>query len=335
MTRYAAIVGWGMAVPERVVTNADIEQLVDTSDEWIRARTGIAERRIAEEGVPTSALASAAGREALERAGVSPESVDLVVLATCTPDRLFPATASTVQASLGLPNAGAFDLVAACSGFVYGLSVATSMVQSGAHETVLLVGVDLFSHILDWQDRNTCILFGDGAGAVVLQASTMSEGLLASVVGSDGTHEDLMLIEAGGTRKPMTPDDLEARRNCFFMNGREVFKHAVRGMAESSLQALEKAGLSKDEVDLIVPHQANVRIIDSLAKRLSFPLERVFVNIEHYGNTSAASVPIALCDAVEQGRLHDGDTVLLTAFGGGLAWASAVVRWGHRGVPPA
>ncbi len=328
MGRFAAVVGWGMALPERVVSNADLEQLVDTSDEWIRTRTGIVERRLVDPGEHTSVLAVAAGRAAIERAGVSPDDVDMVIVATGTPDRPFPATACRVQADLGLQRAGAFDVVAACSGFVYGLSVATGLVRGGLHKAVLLVGVDLFSHIVDWRDRNTCILFGDGAGAVVVRESDESWGLVSSVLGSAGEFEDLMYIDAGGTRLPLTAELLEERRNCFVMHGREVFKHAVRGMCESSEQAIAEAGITVDDVKLVVPHQANLRIIDALAKRMGVPIERVMVNIEHYGNTSAASIPIALCEAAEQGRLERGDYVLLTAFGGGLSWGSGVVRWG-------
>lgn len=327
MSRYAAITSWGMALPERVVTNTDLEKLVDTSDEWIRTRTGIVERRIVDPDTYTSVLATEAGRSALERAHISPESIDLVILATGTPDRPFPATACAVQANLGISNAGAFDLVAACSGFLYGLSVATGMIRSGAHQNVLLIGVDLFSHIINWHDRNTCILFGDGAGAVVLQAHEQPYGLISSVLGSAGEHEEMMVIEAGGTRLPLTPELQDEHRNCFYMNGREVFKHAVRGMCESSEQAIAQAGITKKDIALVVPHQANVRIIESLAKRLNVPMERVFVNIDRYGNTSAASIPIALCEAAEKGILNDGDYVLLTAFGGGLSWASAVARW--------
>ncbi len=328
MARYAAIIGWGMAVPDRILTNADLEQMVDTSDEWIRARTGIAERRIVSPGEATSDLATRAGQAALERAKVAPDEVDLVILATCTPDRLFPATACTVQTNLGIPHAGAFDLAAACSGFLYGLSVASAMIQSGTHQTVLLVAADLFSHILNWQDRNTCILFGDGAGAVVLRASEEPVGVLTSVLGSWGKGESLMMREAGGTKLPLTAQLIDEHRNCFVMQGREVFKHAVRGMCDSAEQAIANAGLTKDDIHMVVPHQANVRIIESIAKRLDLPMERVFVNIERYGNTSAASVPIALFEAAEQGKISPGDYLLLTAFGGGLSWASLVVRWG-------
>lgn len=329
MSRYAAITGWGMAVPEQVLTNADLEKMVDTSDEWIRTRTGIIERRISGPDEYTSVLATSAGRAAMERAGVSPDEVDLVIVATCTPDCPIPSTACAVQARLGLPRAGAFDVAAACSGFVYGLSVATSMIRGGGHRTILLIASDLLSRAVNWKDRNTCILFGDGAGAVVVQATEEPLGLLSSVLRSDGEHEGLMIVEAGGTRLPITHDLIEEDRHCVVMQGREVFKYAVRGLVESSHQAIADAGLTMDDIRLVIPHQANFRIIDALIKRLELPPERVVINIERYGNTSGASVPIALNEAAEAGRLHKGDYVLLTAFGAGFAWASAVVRWGH------
>jgi 3-oxoacyl-[acyl-carrier-protein] synthase-3 len=317
-----------MAVPRRIVTNDELAQRLDTSDEWIRSRTGIVERHIAAPDEHTSVLATEAGRQAMQRAGVAPEEIDLVVLATCTPDRPFPATACTVQANLGIPGVGAFDVVAACSGFLYGLSVANSMIQSGAHQTVLLVAADLFSHILNWQDRNTCVLFGDGAGAVVLRASEKPTGVLAVALHAAGTKEEMMTIEAGGTRQPMTADLLNHPARYFAMNGRDVFKHAVREMADSILDVVEHAGLHVADIALFIPHQANIRILDALAKRLDLPMDRIFVNLDRYGNTSAASVPLALCEAAEQGHVHEGDYVVLTAFGGGLTWASAVVRWG-------
>lgn len=329
MERYAAISGWGMALPERVVTNHDLATITDTSDEWIRSRTGISERRLVSPGEHTSTLAVAAGRQALERAAVDPATIDLVVLATCTPDRPFPATSCTVQAALGLHNAGAFDLGAACSGFVYGLSVATSMIRSGAHANVLLVAADIFTHFINWQDRNTSVLFGDGAGAVVLQATSQPLGMLSANLGSWGEGEDLMAVDAGGTRMPASPELLDAGRQYVYMHGREIFKHAVRGMAESSQRVIADAGLTVADVKLVVPHQANLRIIEAVARRLDVPADRVFVNLEWYGNTSAASVPIALYEAVDQGRIEPGDHVLLTSFGGGLTWASALLRWGR------
>jgi 3-oxoacyl-[acyl-carrier-protein] synthase-3 len=329
MERFAAITGWGMALPQRIISNAELARITDTSDEWIRTRTGIIERRVVASGESTSTLAIAAGRAALDRAAIDPAAIDLVVLATCTPDRPFPATSCTIQAALGLHRAGAFDLGAACSGFVYGLSVASNMIRSGAHANVLLVAADIFTHFINWQDRNTSVLFGDGAGAVVLQATNQRLGMLSSNLGSWGEGEDLMAVDAGGTRMPATADLLAAGRQYVYMQGREIFKHAVRGMAESSQTVIAEAGLASSDIKLVVPHQANLRIIDAVARRLDVDPERVFVNLERYGNTSAASVPIAICEAVEQERIRSGDHVLLTSFGGGLTWASAVLRWGR------
>jgi 3-oxoacyl-[acyl-carrier-protein] synthase-3 len=329
MAKYAAITGWGMAVPERVLTNADLERMVDTSDEWITTRTGIRERRVVSEGESTSTLATSAARRALEHAGIAPDTIDLIILATCTPDRPFPATSCTVQANLGIPRAAAFDLAAACSGFVYGLNVATSMIRSGAARNILFIAADIFTHYINWNDRNTCVLFGDGAGAVVLQGSDEPYGQLSCVLGASGKDEDLMAVDAGGTRLPATPELIEQGRQYVYMQGREIFKLAVRGMSESSQQAIADAGIGTGDIALVVPHQANLRIIDATAKRLEVPSERVFVNLDRYGNTSAATIPIALVEAAEQGRLKDGDYVLLTAFGGGLTWGSSVIRWGR------
>lgn len=329
MPHYAAITGWGMAVPEQRLTNADLERMVDTTDEWIATRTGIRERRVVGPGESTSTLSTDAARQAIACAGIAPAQIDLVILATCTPDRPFPATACTVQTNLGIPRAAAFDLAAACSGFVYGLNVATSMVQSGAASNVLFIAADVFTHFINWNDRNTCVLFGDGAGALVLQRSAQPLGLLSCVMGADGANEDLMAVEVGGTRLPATPELLEQGRQFVTMNGREIFKLAVRGMGDSSLQALQNANLTLDDISLVVPHQANLRIIEATAKRLNLPMDRMMVNIDRYGNTSAATIPIALVEAAAQGRLKDGDNVLVTAFGGGLTWASAVVRWGR------
>ncbi|MCS6883075.1 MAG: beta-ketoacyl-ACP synthase III [Oscillochloridaceae bacterium] len=325
--RYAAITGWGMALPERAVTNEELARSLDTSDEWIRSRTGISQRYVAGPDEYTSVLASRAGRAALERAGLPAEAVDMVIVATCTPDRPFPATACTVQANLGIPRAGAFDLAAACSGFVYGLSVATALIRGGMSSCLLLVAADVFTHLINWQDRSTCVLFGDGAGAVVLQATSEPAGLIAANLGAWGEGEALMAVEAGGTRLPLTSELLRSERQYVQMNGREMFRHAVRGMAESAERALGAAGLRFEDVALVIPHQANLRIIEAVARRLGMPVERFFVNLDRYGNTSAASVPIALCEAIEQRRVRGGDYVLLTAFGGGLTWGSAVIRW--------
>jgi 3-oxoacyl-[acyl-carrier-protein] synthase III len=326
---YAAIVGWGMAVPQRVVTNDELAQRIDTSDEWIRMRTGIAERRVVGPGEFTSTLATTAGREALARAGINPAEVDTVIIATCTPDRPFPATACAVQANLGIPRATSFDLVAACSGFLYGIHVATGLIRAGMSRTLLLVAADIFTHLINWDDRNTCVLFGDGAGAVVLRATEQPFGLLSSEMGAWGEGETLMAVDAGGTRLPATPELLAQGRQYVYMNGREIFKHAVREMSNSAERVVAEAGLDLDQISLVVPHQANVRIVEAVARRLEVSMERVFVNLDRYGNTSAASVPIALYEAVEQGRIRDGDHLLLTAFGGGLTWGSAVVRWGR------
>ena len=263
-TRYAAVVGWGMALPDRVVTNDDLAALVDTSDEWIRSRTGIGARHIVGPGEYTSTLATAAGRQALERAGLRANEVDTIILATCTPDRPFPATACTVQANLKIPRAAAFDLVAACSGFVYGLSVASSMIRSGASRTILLIACDIFTHLINWEDRNTCVLFGDGAGAVVLRATDQPLGVLSATMGSWGEGEDLMAAEAGGTRMPLTAELIDQQKHKVTMNGREIFKHAVREMSESSLRVIAEAGLTIDDIALVVPHQANARIIRRL-----------------------------------------------------------------------
>jgi 3-oxoacyl-[acyl-carrier-protein] synthase-3 len=318
-----------MAVPQHVVTNDDLARRIDTSDEWIRSRTGIAERRVVGPGEFTSTLATSAGREAMERAGVSPSEIDMVIVATCTPDRPFPATACAVQANLGIMRAPAFDIAAACSGFVYGMSVATSMIQSGMSRRLLLIAADVFTHLIDWNDRNTCVLFGDGAGAVVLQATEERLGLLSTQIGAAGEGETMMAVDAGGTRMPATPDLLGQGKQFVYMNGREIFKHAVREMCDSAMRAVEQADLSLSDISLVIPHQANVRIIDAVTKRLELPADRVVINLDRYGNTSAASVPIALYEAVQQGRVKDGDNLLLTAFGGGLTWGSSVIRWGR------
>ena len=328
-SRYAAIIGWGMAVPQQVVTNEDLARRVNTTDEWIRSRTGISERRVAGPGVFTSTLATAAGREAMERAGVAPSDIDMVIVATCTPDRPFPATACAVQANLGITRAPAFDIAAACSGFVYGMSVATGMIKSGMSRCLLLVAADIFTHLIDWSDRNTCVLFGDGAGAVVLQATEERLGLISTQIGAAGEGETMMAVDAGGTRMPATADLLAQGKQYVYMNGREIFKHAVREMCDSATRVVKEAGLSLRDISLVIPHQANVRIIEAVAKRLELPADRVVINLDRYGNTSSASVPIALYEAVQQGRVKDGDYLLITAFGGGLTWGSSVIRWGR------
>jgi 3-oxoacyl-[acyl-carrier-protein] synthase-3 len=328
VAKYAAITGWGSAVPGRVLTNADLEKIVDTSDEWITTRTGIKERHIVAESESTATLAVTASRRALERAGVSPWQVDLVICCTATPDFLFPATACLVQHEIGAENAGAFDLEAACSGFIYGISVGTQFIKAGSYKTVLVVAAEALSRFIDWQDRATCVLFGDGAGAVVLQASDSKSGLLSFVLGSHGVGGDLIKLPAGGAKFPATEDTLKSRGHFIKMNGQEVYRFAVRIMGDSAVEALEKAGLSYADISLFIPHQANLRIISSIADRLNLDPEKVFIDIAKYGNTSAASIPIALCEAEEEGRVQHGDNLLFVAFGAGLTSAAAIVKWG-------
>lgn len=330
----AAITGWGMYVPERVLTNFDLERMVETSDEWIVSRTGIRERRLATEADTTVSMAAAAARQALSVAGVSPDAIDLIILATDSPDQLMPASASVLQAELGATRAGAFDLDAACSGFVYALSVGTQFVKTGVFKTVLVVGADALTRYLDFTDRGTCILFGDGAGAVVLQASTADEGVLSTVLGSDGRGAPHLYVN--GVAPSVVPNGNETMVPVphMTMNGSEVFKFAVRVMGEAAVEAIDKAGLSLGDIDLFIPHQANLRIIDASARRLELPRDKVWVNIDRYGNTSAASVPMCISEAADVGALQPGMNVVLVAFGAGLSWAANVVRWGSAGVAP-
>jgi 3-oxoacyl-[acyl-carrier-protein] synthase-3 len=333
MLRGAEIVGLGMYVPERVLTNHDLEKIVETSDEWIVERTGIRERRIAGPDQATSDLALPAAEQALEGAGIKPSDLDLVIVATCTGDMgSFPATASLLQDRLGAKAAAAFDVAAVCSGFVYALDVAAQYVQTGRYENVLVVGAEVMSKVLDWSDRGTCVLFGDGAGAVVVRPCAEDEGILGSVLGSDGSGACLLNVPAGGSRQPLTPALIEQGQNRLMMKGREVYRFAVEIMGEAAAQALDSVGLTPHDVDLFIPHQANIRIIASAAKRLDLPMEKVFVNVDRYGNTSAASVPIALCEAWQEGRIKPGDTVVTVGFGAGLTWGANVIRWGK--VPP-
>ncbi len=334
MARYAHIVGWGMAVPPRVVTNHELAQFVETSDEWIVTRTGIRERRVAGPQETTATLSIAAAEKALAVAGISPREVDLILVATVTPEHLFPSTACLVQDALGASRAGAFDLLAGCSGFIYGLHMAAAAIRAGTHHIALVIGAETLSRIVNWRDRNTCVLFGDGAGAVVLQGSDAPGGVLASLIRADGSGAELLILPAGGSRLPIS--EAVVRDGCHFvrMNGREVFRFATRVMEKATREVVAQAGLRLEDVDLIIPHQANIRIIEAAAKALGLPMDRFFVNIDRYGNTSAASIPIALCEAVQQGRLKPGDRMVMVAFGAGLTWAAAVVQWGlPRGRP--
>jgi 3-oxoacyl-[acyl-carrier-protein] synthase-3 len=320
-----AVTGLGMAVPERRVTNFDLAEIVDTSDEWITERTGIKERRVAGDGETTASLAIEAGTAALKDAGIDPTDIGCCIVATCTSEQPIPPTSSFVQEGLGL-RCGAFDIDAACSGFVYALVAGASMVASGAMGPVLVIGSETLTRVVDPTDRSTVILFGDGAGAAVLTPSEQT-GLLAWDLGCDGSLTGLLGIPAGGSRMPTSADTVAGGDHWLKMDGREVFRRAVRVIVDSARTTLDSAGLTADDVALFVPHQANIRIIDSAATKLGLPPERVFVNIDRYGNTSAASVPIALAEAAEAGRLHPGDLVLLTGFGAGMSWASALLRW--------
>ena len=318
----AQVTGWGKCLPQRILTNDDLAAHVDTSDEWIRSRTGIAARRIAEPRDTTATLAIRAARNALEVAGLAPQKLDLIIVATATPERVFPATACLVQDALGASHAAAFDLSAGCAGFVYALGLAAQVIASGGQHNVLVIGAETMSRIIDWKDRNTCVLFGDGAGAVVLQAAQGNGGVLSSVLGADGSGANLLLAP------PIVHSASQDSQRAIRMNGREVYRFATRIMVKASREALEKAGLTVDDVALFIPHQANLRIIDAAAQDLGIPRDRVYVNVQRYGNTSAASIPIALCEAVEEGRLQAGDHVVLVGFGAGLTWAAAVLRWG-------
>ncbi|MFC2031157.1 beta-ketoacyl-ACP synthase III [Chloroflexota bacterium] len=325
--RRAHIVGWGMSVPERAMTNSELAEFVDTSDEWIRQRTGIVERRIAGEGETTFSLSLRAAQDALEVADLDPASLDLIIVATVTPEHAFPSTACLVQDALGAEKAAAFDISAGCSGFVYALSLVSDLIAAGTHSQALVIGAETLSRILDWNDRNTCVLFGDGAGAVVVQANGAPGGVLASVLGADGSGGELLIVPGGGSLHPTTPETLEQGLQFLRMEGRPVFRFASRIMPQASRKVLERAGLTVDDVALFIPHQANHRILQSAAKGLGVPLERLFSNLERYGNTSAASVPIALCEAIEQGRVNRDDVIVCVGFGAGLTWAAAAIRW--------
>ncbi|MFQ5617185.1 MAG: beta-ketoacyl-ACP synthase III [Anaerolineales bacterium] len=326
MKRYGNIIGWGKYVPSRVITNADLEKTLDTNNEWIVARTGIHERRIVNEGETTSQMSIAAARDALKVAGIRPKDLDLIIVATSTPDYLTPPVSSLIQHGLGAKNVGAFTLVTGCTGFVYALATAQQFIASGAYQTILVIGAELLSRFIDWSDRTTCVLFGDGAGAVIMQATDTPSGVLAHVLGSDGARGGHLILPAGGSSNPPSHETLDKEMHTIRMNGREVFKFATRILGKTLRQVIKQAGLETDDIDLFIPHQANARIIKSAARSAGLPPKKVFVNIHKYGNTSAASIPIALCEAFEEGRAKAGDTLALIAFGAGLTWASAIVK---------
>jgi 3-oxoacyl-[acyl-carrier-protein] synthase-3 len=324
---HAHITGWGMAVPERILTNHEIAQTVETTEEWIISRTGIHERRIAGKDETTASLATEAALKALKLANLSPTAIELIIVSTSTPEHIFPATACLVQDRLGATHAGAFDLMAACSGFIYALNMASQAIQNGTIQTALVIGSETLSRLINWQDRGTCILFGDGAGAFILQASEDPGGVLSGVMRSDGSGGDLLCVPAGGSARPASLETIQAGLHFIQMNGREVFRFATRVMVQATQEAVEKANLKLDDIKLIIPHQANLRIIEAAAKALNYPMERCFVNLDRYGNTSTASIPIATVEAFQKGLIAPGDRIAFVGFGAGLTWGAAVVEW--------
>ena len=321
------VVGLGASVPSKVLTNKDLEKIVDTTDEWIVTRTGMKVRHIVEEGQTTSDLSTEAAQKALDDAGLTPEDIDVIIVATITGDVGFPSTACFVQKKLGANSAAAMDVAAACSGFIYGLELGDSLIAAGKAETVLVIGAETLSRITDYTDRATCVLFGDGAGAAVLRPSVDNRGILGTYIKSDGRLHDLLHMPGLGTKHPPSIETIDQRLHYIKMAGREVFKHAVVAMGDAAEYIVKKTGLKSEDIDLLVPHQANLRIIDATAKRVKIPSERVYINIENYGNTSAASIPLALAEAKSRGKITDGSVVVLVAFGAGFTWGSAAIRF--------
>jgi len=325
--RTVSIIGTGSYLPEKVLTNADLEKLVETSDEWITSRTGIKERRIAAEGENTSDLAAKAALAAMENAGITADEIDLILVATVTPDMFFPSTACFVQTKIGAKKAACFDVSAACSGFLYAIEIAQQFITSHTYNTILVIGAEKLSSIVDWTDRNTCVLFGDGAGAAILQHRSGGHGVISTFMGSNGELADILQIPGGASRSPVTKDNADQRLNTIKMNGKETYKHAITSMLDAANRALADANLKSTDLACIIPHQANLRIIEAIASRMDLPMERFVINLDRYGNTSAAAVAIALDEANRTGRMQVGDYVLLIVFGGGLTWASSVIQW--------
>ncbi len=325
--RSVHIIGTGSYVPARVMTNADLEKIVDTTDEWIVSRTGMRERRIASDQECTSDMGAQAAERAIKQAGIRADEIDLVICATLTPDMMFPATACLIQNMIGATNAAAFDMEAACSGFLYGLEIGQQFITSGTYDTVLVVAAEKLSTIVDWEDRNTCVLFGDGAGAAILRSRGEEHGILTTCMGADGSKADILLMPAGGAKYPASRESVSSKMHCLKMAGKEVYKHAVTAMQTAARDALGKCNLSAADIKCVIPHQANVRILEALADRLEMPMEKVYINLDRYGNVSAASVAIALDEAAREGRFERGDLILLVVFGSGLTWASCVIQW--------
>ncbi len=326
MNKATTILSTGMYVPSRVLTNQDLEKMVDTSDEWITERTGIKERRIAAPDETSSMMGAEASKQALDQGGLTAEAIDVIICATCTPDTVFPSTACHIQRRIGAHRAYAFDLQAACSGFLYGMEVARGLISNGSVKNVLLVGAEKISGIIDWQDRNTCVLFGDGAGAAILTAGE-GRGIASTIIGSDGTQEDILYLKSPPAASPFVPTPKPEKHSCIVMEGRDVYKKAVLAMNESAVACLEKAGVKPEELACVIPHQANLRIIESVAQRLNISLDRFYINLDRYGNMSAACIPIALHEAAASGKIKRGDWILLVAFGGGLTWSSVLLQY--------
>jgi 3-oxoacyl-[acyl-carrier-protein] synthase-3 len=323
----ASIIGTGSYVPEKILSNADLERMVETNDEWIVSRTGIRERHIAAEEQTTSDMAAEAAKAALLNAGVEPEEVDMIIVATVTPDMFFPSTACFVQTKIGAKNAACFDVSAACSGFLFALETARQFIASGARKTVLVIGAEKLSTIVDWSDRNTCVLFGDGAGAAVLRHRPGTKGVIHTHMGSDGRQSEILYIPGGACRTPVTAENAAQRLNTIKMNGKETYKQAVTAMLDAGNRVMEAGGVRPDELACIIPHQANARIIEAIADRMRIPLDRFLINLDRFGNTSAAAVAIALDEANRTGRMKEGDYILLVVFGGGLTWAGSLIQW--------
>ena len=324
---YAHITGWGMAVPEPIMTNDDLAKFVDTNDQWIRERTGIRERRIAKDTDFPSTLAVDASLKALKVANLRPTEIDLIICSTSTPEYIFPATACLIQDQLGASKAGAFDLLAACSGFIYALNMGAQAIRSGSIKSALIIGSETLSRFVNWKDRNTCILFGDGAGAFVLQASERPGGVLSAVMHSDGSGGDLLTLQGGGSHYPASESTLHEGKHFIQMDGKEVFRFATRVMASATLEALDAAGLTIDQIRWVIPHQANIRIIEAAARGLKLPMDRFVVNLDRYGNTSTASIPIAMVEAIEKGQIQNGDKIVMVGFGAGLTWGALAAEW--------
>ncbi len=325
--RTVSIIGTGSYVPEKILTNEDLSRMVDTSDEWIITRTGIKQRRIAAKDEHTSDMAAKAALKAIGQAKISPAEIDLILVATATPDMLFPATACFVQKKIGATNAACLDISAACAGFLFGVEIAQQFITSHTYDTVLVIGADKLTAITNWSDRNTCVLFGDGAGAAILRHRGGSHGVISTHIGSDGQYTDILFMPGGGSRCPITRENLDLNLQTIHMSGKEVYKQAVTAMLTAAQKALKQASLSIEDIACVIPHQANMRIIEAIADRLGIPLEKFYVNLDRYGNTSAAAVAIALDEANRSGRIKPGDYILMVVFGGGLTWAGTVIEW--------